>query len=262
MGIIYLQLIFIIFLYMSSVFVIASLLKNNGIVDIGWPFGFVIIAASALFLTNNFTITSILVTLLISLWGIRLGSFLLFRAIGKPEDFRYANFRKQWGSRVLVISFFRVYMLQGTVMLIVAYPIIVAATQSSGDSPLIFAIIGTIVWIIGYVFQVVGDAQLARFKKQRKSKEEVLQSGLWAYTRHPNYFGEAAMWWGLALIVLPVKFGFIALITAFIMNFFLVKVSGVPFLDRRYAQNSAYQLYKRKTNRFIPWFPKKQNELV
>lgn len=257
MGIIYLQLILIIFLYMCSFFVIASFLKNNGIVDIGWPFGFVVIAISSLLLTNNYSTTSILVTLLISLWGVRLGSFLLFRAIGKPEDFRYANFRKQWGKRVLLISFFRVYILQGTIMLIVAYPIVASAAYSTSETHPVFLILGAIVWLIGYFFQVVGDAQLARFKKQRKSKEEVLQSGLWAFTRHPNYFGEATMWWGLAIIVLPVKFGFIALITAFIMNFFLVKVSGVPFLDRRYAKNAQYQQYKLRTNRFIPWFPKK-----
>lgn len=257
MGQLYLQLILVIFIYMTVLFGIAQWLKNNAIVDIGWPFGFVIIAISSLILTQNVSFTAFVTTSLIALWGARLGVYLWMRAYGKPEDFRYANFRKQWGKNVVVIAFFRVFMLQGTVMLIVAYPIIVSAANSTEDHHLLFTIIGTLVWIVGYFFQVIGDAQLARFKKNRKSKEDVLRTGLWAYTRHPNYFGEACMWWGLAIIVLPVKLGFIALFTAFIMNVFLLKISGVPFLDRRYAQNSDYQQYKQTTNRFIPWIPKK-----
>ena len=256
MGQLYLQLILIIFVYMCSLFVIAQRLKNNGIVDIGWPFGYVIIAVSSLLITQQFTVTTILTTLLISLWGVRLGVYLWIRAYRKPEDFRYANFRKQWGKNVVIISFFRVFMLQGTIMLVIAYPLVVSAVNGVSNEITLFSILGLLVWIIGYFFQVVGDTQLATFKKQRQSKEDVLQTGLWAYTRHPNYFGEATMWWGLALIVLPLQQGYIALITAFIMNVFLVKISGVPFLDRRYANNMTYQQYKKQTNRFIPWFPK------
>jgi len=256
MSELYLMLIAIIFIYMSVLFLIAQKLKNNSIVDVGWPFGFVIIAFSSLLMTQNFTLSSILMTVFVGLWGLRLGIYLWVRAYGKPEDYRYANFRKQWGKNVVLTAFFRVFMLQGSIMLLVAFPIIVTVANSEASHSMAYSILGSAVWLLGYFFQVIGDAQLAHFKKQRKSKEEVLQTGLWAYTRHPNYFGEACMWWGLAIIALPVTFGFIALLSALIMNILLVKVSGVPFLDRRYAQNAAYQHYKQTTNRFVPWFPK------
>jgi steroid 5-alpha reductase family enzyme len=180
---------------------------------------------------------------------------ILIRSIGRGEDFRYANFRKQWGERVVLIAFFRVFMMQGLIMLLLAYPIIrVNAEQSNGLD--LAAYLGLAVWILGFMFQVIGDYQLKQFKKTRSSKDDILNTGLWRYTRHPNYFGEATMWWAIAIILLPVQGGWIALFSSLLINLLLVKVSGVPFLDKRYAGNEAYQQYKKETNRFIPWFPK------
>ncbi|MNY41957.1 3-oxo-5-alpha-steroid 4-dehydrogenase [compost metagenome] len=140
-------------------------------------------------------------------------------------------------------------------MLLLSYPIIRVQSEKS-ESLDLASYLGLAVWIVGFMFQVIGDWQLRQFKKKRVNNEEVLTTGLWRYTRHPNYFGEAVMWWGIAIIVLPVPAGWGAIISSLLINFLLVKVSGVPFLDRRYAHNSAYQQYKRETNRFIPWFPK------
>jgi len=253
----YVTNIVVIFIYMTLLFVVAQFLKNNAIVDIGWGIGFVIIAVTSLLSTQNYYVHAILVAILVTLWGARLGIYLLIRAWGKPEDFRYANFRKQWGKRVKVIAFFRVFMLQGAIMLVISYPIIRTIYSDTSGSISGLAVIGAAIWAIGYFFQVVGDAQLAAFRKRRRSKEEVLTTGLWKYTRHPNYFGEASMWWGLAIIALTVANGYWGILSALAMNFLLVKVSGVPFLDRRYANNMQYQQYKRVTNRFIPWLPKR-----
>ncbi|MNZ72558.1 3-oxo-5-alpha-steroid 4-dehydrogenase [compost metagenome] len=245
-----------IFLYMVILFLAAQIKKDNSIVDIGWGMGFVIIAFVTFFYKDGFEPRQLLILVLVTLWGVRLALHLLIRSIGRAEDFRYANFRKEWGKNVVVIAFFRVFMLQGFFMLLLAYPIIrVNAEQSGGLDAA--AYVGFVIWAIGFLFQAVGDAQLESFKKTRRSKEEVLTTGLWRYTRHPNYFGEAAMWWGIAVIILPVRGGWIAVFSALFMNLLLLKVSGVPFLDKRYAQNAAYQQYKKETNRFLPWFPNK-----
>ncbi|GAM16059.1 DUF1295 domain-containing protein [Mesobacillus selenatarsenatis] len=248
-----------IFLFMLTMFIIAQLIKDNSIVDIGWGLGFVIIAFVSYFASEGeHSLRQTIVLTLVSLWGIRLFLHLLIRSIGRGEDFRYANFRKQWGKNVRIIAFFRVFMMQGAIMLLLAYPIIlVNVAESRGFD--IFAVLGLIVWVIGFLFQSVGDYQLEHFKKRKKHKEEILKSGLWRYSRHPNYFGEAAMWWGVYLIVIGAQNGWTAFFSAAFINLLLLKVSGVPFLDKRYAGNEEYQIYKQETNLFIPWFPKKVN---
>lgn len=248
-----------IFLFMVTMFIIAQLIKDNSIVDIGWGLGFVIIAFVSYFASEGeHTLRQTIVLTLVSLWGIRLFLHLLIRSIGRGEDFRYANFRKQWGKNVRIIAFFRVFMMQGAIMLLLAYPIVlVNVADSSGFD--IFAALGLIVWLIGFLFQSIGDYQLEHFKKRKKHKEEILKSGLWRYSRHPNYFGGAAMWWGIYLIVIGVTNGWTAFFSAAFINLLLLKVSGVPFLDKRYAGNEEYQIYKQETNLFIPWFPKKIN---
>lgn len=246
-----------IFTFMVTMFIIAQLIKDNSIVDIGWGLGFVIIAFVSYFSTGGeHSIRETLVLLLVSLWGIRLFLHLLVRSIGRGEDFRYVNFRKQWGKNATVIAFFRVFMMQGAIMLLLSYPIILVHAKGAEGLDA-GAIIGLMLWIVGFLFQSIGDYQLERFKKQKKHKEEILKTGLWKYSRHPNYFGEAAMWWGIFLIVLGVQNGWTAFFSAAFINLLLLKVSGVPFLDKRYAGNAEYQLYKEETNLFIPWFPKK-----
>lgn len=244
-----------VFTFMVILFIIAQVKKDNSIVDIGWGMGFVLIAIVTFFYKDGYDARQLLVFLLVSLWGARLAVHILIRSIGRGEDFRYANFRKQWGERVVIIAFFRVFMMQGLIMLLLAYPIIrVNAEQSNGLD--LAAYLGLAVWILGFMFQVIGDYQLRQFKQTRSNKDDILNTGLWRYTRHPNYFGEATMWWAIAIILLPVHGGWIALLSSLLINLLLVKVSGVPFLDKRYAGNQAYQQYKKETNRFIPWFPK------
>ncbi|MGO4498240.1 DUF1295 domain-containing protein [Paenibacillus sp. 2RAB27] len=244
-----------VFIFMALLFLVAQVKKDNSIVDIGWGLGFVIVALTTFGYQGGFDGRQLLITILVCIWGIRLAVYLFIRSMGRGEDYRYANFRRQWGSRATLIAFFRVFMMQGFIMLLLAYPIIRVHSEQIGVFDLA-AYLGLAVWIVGFMFQTIGDWQLRQFKKKRRNQEEVLTSGLWRYTRHPNYFGEAVMWWGIALIVLPLPGGWGALISSLLINLLLIKVSGVPFLDRRYAHNLAYQQYKRETNRFIPWFPR------
>ncbi|WP_160645866.1 DUF1295 domain-containing protein [Chengkuizengella marina] len=256
MGELYLINSLVIFVYMVMLFLIALKIKDNSIIDINWGLGFVIISWSSMIITNNISITAIIVNSLITLWGIRLATHLWIRSIGTGEDFRYVNMRKAWGKNVVFISFFRIFMFQGAIMLLLSYPIM-RANLSGIDSINFFMIAGIVVWFIGFIFQVVGDYQLSQFKKNRINKEQVLNTGLWRYTRHPNYFGEATMWWGIFLIIVTLDYGWIGLFSALFINFLLLRVSGVPFLDRRYKNNVEYQKYKQETSRFIPLPPKK-----
>lgn len=256
MGELYLFNGLAIFIFMVTVFLIAQRMKDNSIVDIAWGFGFVIAAWVSLLYTQEFTIRQLVVVTLVTLWGVRLGAFLWYRSIGRGEDFRYANFRKNWGKNAVMIAFFRVFMLQGAFMLILAYPILLVHA-SDGPGVDVFMILGALIWLVGFFFQVAGDAQLQRFKKHKTHEEQILNTGVWRYTRHPNYFGEATMWWGIFIIVLPVELGWTAVFSALFINFLLLRVSGVPFLDERFKDNQNYQQYKKETNNFIPWFPKK-----
>ncbi|WP_108672343.1 DUF1295 domain-containing protein [Peribacillus acanthi] len=245
----------VIFIYMVALFLIAQKIKDNSIVDIGWGMGFVIIAIVSYFSAEETSLRQLFVLLLVGIWGVRLALHLYIRSIGRGEDFRYANFRKQWGEKATIIAFFRVFMMQGAIMLLLAYPIL-RVNVANENTETLFLALGIIIWMIGFFFQAVGDYQLERFKKQKKQKEEILDTGLWKFSRHPNYFGEATMWWGIFIIVLPVELGWTAAFSALFINFLLLKVSGVPFLDKRYKDNREYQRYKERTNRFIPWLPK------
>lgn len=256
MGELYLLSVISIFIYMILIFLIAQKIKDNSIVDIAWGMGFVIIAIVSYFNAENTSIRQLVVLLLVALWGTRLSIHLFIRSIGRGEDFRYANFRESWGKNVRIIAFFRVFIMQGVIMLLLSYPIIRVNTGKA-NGEIILLTTGIIIWTIGFLFQAIGDRQLERFKKQKKDRDEILDRGLWKYSRHPNYFGEATMWWGIFIIVLPVEFGWTTIISPICINLLLLKVSGVPFLDKRFEGNVEYQKYKDRTNRFIPWLPKK-----
>lgn len=247
-----------VFVFMVLFFLVAQMIKDNSIIDIGWGIGFVLVAAVSFFHTKGYDARQLLVLLMVAVWGSRLALHLYIRSIGRGEDFRYASFRKSWGKNAAVIAFLRVFMMQGVIMLLLSYPLLrVNAEQSPGLDA--WAIIGLAVWCVGFLFQAIGDYQLERFKKTRKNKEAVLKTGLWRYTRHPNYFGEATMWWGIFVVVLPVHLGWTAVFSAIFINLLLLKVSGVPFLDKRYMDNADYQKYKQETKLFIPWVPTASN---
>ena len=245
-----------VFVYMTVIFVIALFKKDNSVVDIAWGLGFVLVALLTIFLEKGFTFRQNLVTALVLIWGVRLAVHIFIRNRGRGEDFRYAQWRKEWGKWFLLRSFFQVFMLQGILLLIVSYPVIlVNYSKETGYSGL--DAFGFILWMIGFFFEAGGDYQLERFKKDPQNKGKIMSSGLWKCTRHPNYFGEAAMWWGVFLIALSVRAGWTAVISPLLITFLLLRVSGVTMLEKKYAGNKEFQEYAKRTNAFFPWFPKK-----
>jgi steroid 5-alpha reductase family enzyme len=242
---------------MSLVFVLAGIKKDNSIVDIAWGIGFVLVAIITFFAKANSVARHILVTVLIVIWGTRLATHIAIRKKGKGEDFRYAKWRKDWGKWFHVRSFFQIYMLQGIFLLVIAYPVMLI--NHSEESGIVFQdIIGLVVWLLGFVFESVGDHQLSKFKKKEKNKGKIMTQGLWKYTRHPNYFGEVVMWWGIFLMALSVKNGWTAVVSPLLITFLLLKVSGITMLERKYAGKKEFQEYTKRTNAFFPWFPKKK----
>jgi len=252
----YFQSAVVVFFYMTLFFIVAQIKKNNSIVDIGWGLGFVVIAIFTLLINGNYNLRSILVTALVFLWGMRLLYHIVKRNVGKPEDFRYAAWRKEWGKWLVPRAFLQVFMLQGVIMLVIAYPIIMNNDSSIGSFGC-GEIMGFIIWIIGFIFEVIGDKQLKDFIADKKNSGHIMKEGLWKYTRHPNYFGEATMWWGIFIITLSSQSGMFGIVSPITITLMLVYVSGVPMLEKHYKDNMEFQEYAKSTRKFLPWFPKK-----
>lgn len=255
----YFQSAVLVFIYMTLFFIVAQIKKNNSIVDIGWGIGFVIIAFYTLYINGNYNPRSILVTALVVIWGMRLFYHILKRNLGKSEDFRYAAWRKEWGKWLVPRAFFQVFMLQGAIMLVVAYPIIMNNDRSIGSLGY-GEIIGLGIWIVGFIFEALGDKQLKEFIADKKNKGKIMKEGLWKYTRHPNYFGEATMWWGIFIISFSSKSGIYGIISPITITLMLLYVSGVPMLEEHYKDNKEFQDYAKVTSKFIPWCTKKKNK--
>ena len=243
-----------VFIYMVLFFLLGLKLKNNSIVDIGWGPGFIIVALVNLALAETKEVTQIILTVLITLWAVRLSTYIFMRNKGKGEDFRYARWRKDWGKYVHIRSFFQIFMLQGFFMLIIAYPVLLINTNSLKEINIV-TILGILIWSTGFIFETIGDYQLFNFIRNfKKTPGEFITTGLWKYTRHPNYFGESLIWWGVFLLVFPANYGWTAFFSPLIMTFLLLKVSGVPMLEKKYKENEKYKEYTAKTNKFVPWF--------
>jgi steroid 5-alpha reductase family enzyme len=255
---IYLQCAVVVFIYMTIFFIVAQIKKNNSIVDMGWGLGFVLIAIYTLLIEKKYSFKAIAVTTLVCVWGLRLFYHIFKRNIGKAEDFRYAAWRKAWGKWLVPRAFLQVFMLQGAIMLIVAYPIIMRNVSAKGNLDLL-GLIGLGIWIVGFVFEALGDKQLKAFIKDKKNKGHIMQEGLWKYTRHPNYFGEATMWWGIYLLSLSSIKSIYGIISPLTITLMLLYVSGVPMLEKHYKDNKEFQAYARITSKFIPWFPRRKN---
>ena len=242
---------------MTLLWLISLQLKNSSIVDIFWGTGFVIANWVYFALTpDGFPLRKWLIGILVTIWGLRLSLHILRRNWGKPEDFRYQVWRKEVGTRWWWLSFFRVFLLQGILMWIISAPLLAAQRGAKPAHLILFDFLGVIVWGIGFFFEAVGDLQLARFKTDPANKGKVMDRGVWRYTRHPNYFGDSAQWWGYYLIA-AFAGGWWTIFSPILMTLFLLRVSGVALLEKTLEKRPGYQEYIRKTSAFIPWFPRK-----
>ena len=239
---------------MVSVWLLSVVLRDASIVDIVWGLGFAVIAVVGSFLGTE-TPRARLVLALAAIWGMRLAVHLFRRNAGKGEDYRYQAMRRRWGSRFGVVSLFTVFALQGVIMWVVSLPVQAAQTATGGFTVTDAA--GAAVWLLGFAFESIGDEQLRRFKADPASQGRVMDSGLWRYTRHPNYFGDATLWWGLGIIGAGTG-AWWSLVGPLVMTVFLLRVSGVPLLERRMQRTRpGYAEYVRRTSSFLPLPPRK-----
>ncbi len=247
----------IIFCYMTGLFVIALIRRDNSIADIAWGFGFVIVAWATLWIVGSFYPRQIMACSLILIWGSRLSIRIFFRNLGKPEDPRYRKWREEWGRFFIFRSYLQVFILQGVILLVNISPVLIINTTSDGNLILLDAL-GLLVWLTGFFFESVGDYQLDLFLKEPKNRGNIMDRGLWYYTRHPNYFGEITMWWGIYIIALSVPYGWIGFVGPMTITLMIVFVSGIPMTERLMEKTPGFEEYRRRTSVLIPWFPKRK----
>ncbi len=246
----------VIFFYMISIYLIAQYIKDNSIVDIGWGFGFVVTIIFLFIVTGKKNSMTLILLAMITIWGLRLTVHIYLRNKGKPEDFRYAAWRKSWGKKASWIALYKVFLLQGAIMWVVSLPIILTFYGSS-EAPAPTNFIGIGFFIAGFLIESIGDYQLKIFKTHPKNKGKIITSGLWKHTRHPNYFGEALLWWGIAIFSISKGVFLLALISPVIITLLLRYVSGVPMLEKKYKGIKDFSEYADNTPVFIPFFGKK-----
>jgi steroid 5-alpha reductase family enzyme len=255
---IYIQGLLAIMSMMTLLWISSIYLKNVSIVDPFWAMGFIIAAVSYYLNTEGHGIRKELVIGLVIIWGLRLSIYLGWRNWGKGEDYRYQKFRKDYGEhRYWWLSFFQVFLLQGVLCWLVSAPLLAAMYYAPQGILNFFDYMAIAIWTIGFIFEAGGDFQLAHFKNKPSNKGKLLQSGLWKYTRHPNYFGDATIWWSFGLFSVAVD-SYLPLFGPILMTWLIVKISGVNLLEQTLKDTKPkYKEYDEKTNAFFPWFPKK-----
>ena len=242
---------------MLSVWLLSLVRKDASIVDTFWGLGFVLIAGVGCAIGEGYGTRRILITALTAMWGLRLASHIFRRNKGKGEDFRYRAMRARHGKRFPVVSLYSVFAVQGLLMWVISLPLQIGETSRVPAKLTWLDWAGAIVWLIGFAFESIGDLQLARFKAEPKNKGKVMDRGLWRYTRHPNYFGDALLWWGFLLIALNTPSGVWTVISPLIMTGLLMKVSGVALLEKTLIKTKPeYRDYVRRTSAFFPWLPR------
>lgn len=246
--------------YMAGLWIVSLVLKNSSIVDIFWGAGFVLSNWVYFALTpDGFPARKWLIGILVTVWGLRLSLYILWRNWGKLEDFRYRKWRDEEGARWWWFSFFKVFLLQGFLMWIISAPLLAAQISPTPAKLTFLDLLAVPVWFIGFFFEAVGDWQMARFKANPANKGKVLNTGVWRYTRHPNYFGDAAQWWGYYLVAAAASGGFWTIFSPLIMTTLLLRVSGVALLERMLKETKPqYKAYIETTSAFVPWFPRQR----
>lgn len=245
----YLILGLVLFTYMLLWFLVAILIKRNDVADIAWGLGFVMIAWVSYFIAEQ-SMKALLVNVLVTVWGVRLSWHIFLRNKGKSEDFRYHQWRMEW-KHFYLRSFFQVFMLQGLFLFLTVLPVIYINFHSTVSFHFLDGI-GILIWLIGFYFESVGDYQLKQFKSNPESKGKIITTGLWRYTRHPNYFGEVVQWWGIFMMAVTLPGGWMMIIGPVTITYLVRYVSGVPMLERKYAGNPEFEKYKKDTSVFFP----------
>lgn len=244
-----------VFSLMTALWICSLISRDASIVDRFWGAGFVLIAWALYLATPQITSPMTLLTIIISIWGLRLSLYIHLRNRGHGEDYRYVEMRKHHGKNFWWYSFLSVFLLQGALMLIVAAPVIYVLSAAREDSISFITWTGAWIWLVGFIFEAGGDLQLSRFKKSPLNKGKLLTTGLWSITRHPNYFGDSLQWWGFGLFAVSALelAGIMTLIGPVVMMLFIIKVSGVALLEKNLKTSKpGYEQYIAATPAFFP----------
>lgn len=253
----YLLLLSAVLAYMSVWFVISLLVRRNDIADTAWGLGFVGLSWLGYVLSPYRTSPALVTTLLVTMWGIRLSWHIFLRNRKKPEDYRYKAWREQWGSWFYVRSFLQVYLLQGILLFLIALPVTYQHLHRVSGTFTVWDGLGFLVWVIGFCIEAVADFQLRRFIRNPDNKGRLMTTGLWQYSRHPNYFGEVLQWWGIFLYAVAVPGGYVTVVGPITITLLILFVSGIPLLEKKYAGREDFVRYARQTSVFIPLPPKR-----
>jgi len=231
-------------------------LKNASIVDPGWAYGLAILAVTYAVLGPGYIWRRWLIAGMAAVWGGRLGTYLLFRILGKPEEGRYQQLRKEWGGNI-ALKFLVFFEFQALLDLLLSLPFLLAALNPKPALE-IWEYVGLALWLIALVGEAVADAQLAAFKRGVSSHGQVCQRGLWNYSRHPNYFFEWLVWVAWALFASASPHGWLAIACPLLMFYFLFRVTGIPATEAQALRSKAdaYRQYQQSTSAFVPWFKK------
>lgn len=249
--------------YACGIFIIARICRDNSVMDVAYGPAFLVSTAGALYLTETYELLPAVVIGCIAAWSVRLGSRIFRKNLGKPEDARYAAWRDEWMKHgrgyFLLRSFVQVNLFQVVLIFIIAAPAIIALSYPTSYNQW-FVLGGFVVFVFGLLYETIADLQLDRFLARKRAGTEsatLMTNGLFKYSRRPNYFGETLVWWGLAIMVLPIPLGWLAVVSPLTITYIVTHITG-PMLERLFLEKypTEYAAYMKSTNYFIPWFPK------
>lgn len=249
-------------LFLTGIFFIARAKNRYDLIDVAWGLAFIVVAGVSYIVQLEIEFISVqtLVSLLVVIWGLRLSLHIYARwNHSRKEDGRYADMRQQYGKLPGGVAFnmyVRVFIVQAILAVIISASVIIV-NVSEPVTPSLIAGFGAIVWLIGFFFESIGDRQLREHLTNPKNKGKLMTSGLWKYTRHPNYFGEATQWWGIWIIALSVPLGWVSIVSPFVITVLLLFISGVPLTEKHFQGRPGWSGYAKRTSKFLPLPPKK-----
>ncbi len=247
-----------ILIFFTLAWIISLITKDASIADVFWGLGFILVSLLTYIFFQGYTVRATIIVVLVLLWGLRLSIYIFYRKRGKGEDPRYTAMRNKNPKNFWIISLFKVFWLQGLLLIIISLSAQIGITALKPTRILATDYIGILVWLTGFIFETVADIQLYKFIHNPANAGKVMNQGLWYYSRHPNYFGESLMWWGIFIIALPVPYGIVTIISPIWITYMLLKVSGVTLLESSLKEKRPeYIEYIKTTSSFIP-LPKKK----
>lgn len=242
---------------MHVAFVLAVRSKRFDVVDVAWPVMFTAAAVTSYFFNSRGGIVQLLVTLLVLIWGFRLGSHIdARRRSSKAEDPRYQALRKKWGASADARAYINIFLLQAVLAMVISLPVMYVNLYTGRTFALSYVYVGFALWLVGFACESVADWQLKTFLAAKKSRDKLMTSGLWHYSRHPNYFGEVAQWWGIYVLALSVVGSAFTVIGPLLITFLILFISGVPLTEKRFEGRKGWAEYKRRTSVLVPWPPR------